>query len=152
MKRSFSFGALAAAASAFLLVAAGPVSSAYSTGAKVTTGRSALGRILVNGSGRTLYLFEKDRRGHSSCTGQCAAYWPPLLSAGRPIAGTGVKQSLLGTTRRPDGKTQVTYAGHPLYRYFQDRRAGDTKGEEQQFFGAAWYVVSPSGKKIEADE
>jgi predicted lipoprotein with Yx(FWY)xxD motif len=155
MKRSISLLALAAV-STLVLLAAGPIGSASSaanpTRAKVGTGRSSLGRILVNGSGRTLYLFEKDTRGRSSCRGQCASYWPPLLTTGRPVAGTGVNRSLLGTTRRPDGKTQVTYAGHPLYRFVQDRRAGDTSGEDLRFFGAAWYVVSPSGKKIEADE
>jgi predicted lipoprotein with Yx(FWY)xxD motif len=114
----------------------------------VSTARTGLGRIIVDGRGRTLYLFEKDRRGHSACSGSCAVYWPPLLTHGKPIARGGAKQSLLGTIKRANGSRQVTYAGHPLYRYIQDTRRGQTKGEGSQLFGAGWDALSPAGKKI----
>jgi predicted lipoprotein with Yx(FWY)xxD motif len=118
------------------------------TGTTVKTAKSRFGKIIVDGRGRTLYLFEKDRRGHSACSGTCATYWPPLLTTGKPVAGTGTKKSLLGTIRRSNGKKQVTYGGHPLYRYIQDKKPGQITGQDSHFFGAAWYVVSPAGKKI----
>jgi predicted lipoprotein with Yx(FWY)xxD motif len=110
-----------------------------------------LGRIIVDGKGRTLYLFEKDKRGRSACYGQCATYWPPLITHGKPVARPGVKRSLLGTTRRANGSQQVTYAGHPLYRFALDTKPGQTKGEGLNDFGAGWDVLSPAGKKIESD-
>jgi len=119
--------------------------------ATVVAAKSALGRILVDGKGRTLYLFEKDGRGRSACTGACATYWPPLLVRGQAHAGRGVKQSLLRVVRRSDGGRQATYAGHPLYRYVGDVRPGQTVGQGSQTFGARWYVVSPAGKKIDDD-
>jgi predicted lipoprotein with Yx(FWY)xxD motif len=119
--------------------------------ATVKTAASSLGRILVDGRGRTLYLFEKDKRGRSFCAGACAAYWPPLLAHGKPIAGRGAKQSLLGITRRANGTKQVTYAGHPLYRFVQDTSPGQTNGQDLHNFGAGWYVLSPAGKKIEKE-
>jgi predicted lipoprotein with Yx(FWY)xxD motif len=122
--------------------------SSSAKGTTVKVAKSRFGKIIVDGRGRSLYLFEKDRRGHSACSGACAAYWPPLLTNGKPVAGTGVKKSLLGTTRRSNGKKQVTYNGHPLYRFVQDTRPGQVKGQDTHFFGGGWYVISPSGKKI----
>jgi predicted lipoprotein with Yx(FWY)xxD motif len=107
-----------------------------------------LGSILVNSKGHTLYLFAKDRAGKSSCTGTCARYWPPLVSRAKPTAGTGVKKSLLGTTRRANGALQVTYNKHPLYTYDDDRRAGQTEGQRELAFGARWYAVSAAGKAV----
>jgi predicted lipoprotein with Yx(FWY)xxD motif len=115
----------------------------------VSTASSKLGRILVDSRGRTLYLFEKDTRGHSACTGACAIYWPPLLAKGTPVAAHAAEQALLGTTRRADGTRQVTYAGHPLYRYVQDMKPGQTTGQDLQDFGAGWYVLAPNGTKID---
>jgi predicted lipoprotein with Yx(FWY)xxD motif len=112
---------------------------------------SSLGRVLVDGRGRSLYLFEKDRRGRSACSGACATYWPPLLTKGKPVAGAGARQSLLGVIRRPDGTTQVTYAGHPLYRFALDTKPGQTHGEGLHDFGAGWYVLGPAGSKIDND-
>ncbi len=89
---------------------------------KVGTASSTLGRILVDGHGRTLYLFAKDKNGKSACSGACAAYWPPLIASGKLHAGAGAKASLLGRTRRSDGRLQVTYRHHPLYRYAETRR------------------------------
>jgi len=100
----------------------------------VSSATSKLGRILADSRGRTLYLFENDKRGHSSCAGACATYWPPLLKKGALTAGTGVRAKLLGTTKRKNGTLQVTYAGHPLHD-----------------FGAGWYVLAPAGTKIESD-
>jgi predicted lipoprotein with Yx(FWY)xxD motif len=119
------------------------------TGTRVSAASSSLGRIIVDGRGRTLYLFEKDKRGHSACSGACAMYWPPVITHGKPIAGRGVKTSLLGTIRRANGVRQVTYAGHPLYRYLLDTKSGQTNGEGLQDFGAGWDALSPAGKKIE---
>lgn len=111
---------------------------------------TTLGRILVDAKSHTLYLFEKDRMGKSACTGACAKNWPPLLVKGRPKAGAGVKAAKLGTTKRSDGSTQVTYNRHPLYTFVLDAgKAGSTKGEGLKAFGAEWYVVGPGGSKVE---
>ena len=139
----------AAAALAAGLSTASAESQSIARAATVKTAASPLGRILVDARSRTLYLFERDSRGHSACAGECAAYWPPLLAHGRPQAGRGAKQALLGVTRRADGSSQVTYAGHPLYRFAQDTKTGQTNGQGLQDFGGGWYVLSPAGKKIE---
>lgn len=120
-----------------------------SQGARLSAARSSLGKIIVDSRGRTLYLFEKDSHGRSACSGTCATYWPPVVTRGKPVAGRGLKSSLLGTIRRANGARQVTYAGHPLYRYVLDTKAGQTNGEGLQDFGAGWDVLSAAGKKIE---
>ena len=125
--------------------------SAPTKPATVKVRKVSLGRILVNGKSQTLYLFEKDKSGKSACYGQCTKYWPPLLTIGKPTAAAGVKASLLGTTRRTNGAMQVTYAHHPLYRYAGDTAPGQTTGQGSDNFGAEWYVVAPSGKKIDED-
>jgi predicted lipoprotein with Yx(FWY)xxD motif len=119
------------------------------TGTKVAVASSKLGNVLVDGRGHTLYLFGRDRQGKSSCTGQCAAFWPPLIAAGKPRAVAGAKASLLGTTKRPDGRFQVTYNHHPLYTFVKDTTKGQTNGEELNAFGAEWYAVSAAGAKVE---
>jgi len=111
---------------------------------------SELGRTLVDGEGRTLYLFEADRAGESECDGGCATAWPPYVG-GAPRAGTGVTGSLLGTTTRGDGGSQVTYSGHPLYYYVGDAQPGDDAGQGLDQFGAKWYVVGPDGAKVDTD-
>jgi predicted lipoprotein with Yx(FWY)xxD motif len=111
---------------------------------------SALGRTLVDGQGRTLYLFEADGAARSECNGGCATAWPPYLAGGTPQAGTGVTRSLLGTTTRGDSGTQVTYSGHPLYYYVGDAEPGDDAGEGLDQFGAKWFVLGPDGAKIDA--
>src|SRR3954463_16293938 len=122
---------------------------ARSRAVTVTTAQTDLGRILVNGRGRTLYLFEKDKHGKSACSGQCAGFWPPLLTSGKPLATAGARASLLGTTRRADGRLQVTYNHHPLYTFVKDTGKGQTNGEGFNNFGAGWDVLSPAGAKIE---
>jgi predicted lipoprotein with Yx(FWY)xxD motif len=120
--------------------------------AAVGVASTPLGRIVVDGKRRTLYLFEKDTNHRSACYGQCATYWPPLLTHGKPVARAGAKQSLLGTTWRANGSQQITYAGHPLYRFIEDREVGQTRGEGLVEFGAGWDVLSPATKKIESDD
>lgn len=140
-------------AAVVLVLVAAVTAGAAPTGrsATVTTARTGLGRVVVDGRGRSLYLFEKDTRGRSACSGVCAAYWPPLLTNGRSIAIRGAKPSLLASIRRADGSRQVSYAGHPLYFFSGDTRRGQTNGEGLQDFGAGWYVLMPSGKKIDRD-
>ncbi len=123
--------------------------SAASAAALVKARHTSLGTILVDAQGRTLYLFERDSRGRSACSGKCATFWPPYLTTGKPKAGTGAKASMLGTTRRKDGRLQVTYNRHPLYRFASDSKAGQTKGEGVDAFGGEWYAVSPRGAKVE---
>jgi predicted lipoprotein with Yx(FWY)xxD motif len=119
--------------------------------ATVKAANSKLGHIIVDSKGRTLYVFEKDRNHRSACYGPCATYWPPLLTHGTPKVAAGAKHSLVGWVRRTNGSQQVTYAGHPLYRYVGDTRAGQTTGEGLTDFGAGWDAITPAGKKIEAD-
>lgn len=106
---------------------------------------------LVDAKGRTLYLFEKDKTSKSTCGGACAQDWPPTTTAGAPKAGHGVKARLLKTSKRSDRGTQVTYNGHPLYRYIGDAKPGQTNGEGIDAFGAKWYMVNAGGKKIDDD-
>ncbi len=155
MKRKITVFIAAATPLAIALIAAGcggsaggssypsrPYGSAVATSAptriaaaaRVGVASSPLGRIVVDSNGRTLYVFEKDKNQRSACYGQCATFWPPLLTHGKPLARAGAKQSLLGTSRRANGSQQVTYAGHPLYRYVQDRKPGQTKGEGSLLF------------------
>ncbi|PWT72123.1 MAG: hypothetical protein C5B60_09960 [Chloroflexi bacterium] len=110
---------------------------------------TSLGQFLTDGSGRTLYVFEADTGDASTCSGACARAWPPVVASSHPSVSGSVKQSLVGTVKRTDGTTQVTYNGHPLYYYVGDTKSGDTKGEGLTAFGAGWYVVSPAGTKIE---
>jgi predicted lipoprotein with Yx(FWY)xxD motif len=149
---AFSIGAVVAALSlTYGLSIASASSSSAGSPAKVASASSKLGQILVDKRGRTLYLFEKDKNGKSACYGSCARFWPPILTRGKPFAGAGVKAKLLGVTKRKNGTHQVTYAGHPLYRYVADTKAGQTTGEGSTLFGAGWDAVAPSGKKIESD-
>lgn len=122
--------------------------SAASGKATVSIRKTKLGTILVDQQGRSLYLFMKDKHDKSACAGSCATFWPPLLTNGKPKAGKGVRSKLLGTTVRKSG-TQVTYAGHPLYMYAGDKKAGQTNGEGSKAFGAAWYVLAPNGHRID---
>ena len=135
---------LAATASAFAL--AGGVQT--TGGAKVNLAKSKFGRILVDGKGITLYDFVKDKGTTSVCYGACAALWPPLFTKGKPVAGPGVRASLLGTTKRKDGKLEVTYGGHPLYYFVSDRKPGQTTGQGVNQFGGPWWVISAAGKEI----
>jgi predicted lipoprotein with Yx(FWY)xxD motif len=119
------------------------------TGTTIGVGSTRLGQVLVDASGRTLYLFAADTGTASTCNSSaCVQYWPPVLTTGAPQAGSGVNQALLGTTARQDGSTEVTYAGHPLYYFLSDKKPGDVTGQGVNGFGGPWYVVSPSGMQI----
>jgi predicted lipoprotein with Yx(FWY)xxD motif len=136
--------AVVASTAAALALAGG----AKTGGARVAVARSPLGRILVDRKGITLYDFVKDKGPRSTCYGACAALWPPLITKGKPIAGPGVRASLLGTTKRKDGKLEVTYNHHPLYYFVTDREPGQTTGQGVNQFGGPWWVLSPAGREI----
>jgi predicted lipoprotein with Yx(FWY)xxD motif len=116
--------------------------------ATVGVANTGLGSILVDSRGRALYLWLADTGTKSTCSGACAAAWPPLLTTGAPTAGRGAKASLLGTTKRADGAEQVTYHQHPLYLFTGDTASGQASGQGSTGFGAPWYVLSPAGKQI----
>jgi predicted lipoprotein with Yx(FWY)xxD motif len=122
--------------------------AASPTQATVNVASTGLGQILVDSTGRTLYLFEADSGTTSRCSGACAAAWPPLLTSGKPTTGSGAQASLIGVTKRSDGSNQVTYNGHPLYRFASDTKPGDTAGQGVNGFGALWYVLSAAGSPI----
>jgi predicted lipoprotein with Yx(FWY)xxD motif len=123
-----------------------------SSGAAATVGvaNSGLGSILVDSSGRTLYLFKADVGANSACTGACAAAWPPLLAKGKPTAGAGLTASKLGTITRSGSNHQVTYNGHPLYLFSKDQKPGQTTGQGVTAFGAPWFALTPSGTQASA--
>ncbi len=128
-----------------------PAAASQAAGAKgpvVSTATTSLGRILVDAHGHTLYLFGKDRNGKSACSGACASAWPPLIATGKPRAGAGAKASRLGTTRRADGRLQVTYNRHPVYTFVKDTKKGQTNGEGLNAFGGTWDALSPAGAKV----
>jgi len=130
--------------------------STSSGGAKAADTTVALrklnvGSALVDGAGRTLYLFEADKTDKSTCNGACASLWPPDTVAAKPKAGAGVDAAKLGTTKRSDGELEVTYNGHPLYFYAPDTQPGQDAGQGLNQFGAKWYVVASSGAKIDND-
>jgi predicted lipoprotein with Yx(FWY)xxD motif len=130
-----------------------PASSESSGGGTVAVITAAsvpkLGRVLVDSKGFTLYDFHKDKGGKPACYGGCAQVWPPLTTSGEPQAGEGATASKLGTVKRSDGTTQVTYAGHPLYTYEADKKPGEAKGNDIDSFGAEWYALESSGEEAE---
>ena len=149
MKRAGMIVMLATALSIVGFVAAGAIAgTGPQAGATLSLRETTLGKILVNSKGRTLYLFMKDRNGRSSCNGQCAKFWPPLIAKVMPTAGPGVKKALIGTTKRINGSLQVTYNRHPVYTYVLDKRAGQTRGEGTLAFGARWWAVSARGTPV----
>src|SRR5260370_20515629 len=113
----------------------------------IGTGKTALGTILVDSQGRTLYLFTHDSGTTSTCSASCATAWPPLAATGTPTATSGVNATLLGTSKRADGTTQATYNGHPLYRFVNDRNAGETNGQGVTAFGGSWFTVTVAGNQ-----
>jgi len=117
--------------------------------ATLTVRRTRYGRILFDGRGRALYAFTRDRRrGRSQCYGACAKAWPVYLAKGRLLAGKGVRQSLIGTTRRRDGRRQVAYNGRPLYYYVGDKSPGQVLCQNVDEFGGTWLVVRPNGQLV----
>ena len=136
-------GAATAASSA-------PPKTASGQAATVGISNTGIGQILVNSQGRTLYLFKADQGTKSACTGACAGAWPPLVVKGKPTLGKGVNSSLVGTATRPEGTTQLTYNGHPLYLFAQDQKAGETNGQGVSAFGAAWFALNSAGNQVSA--
>lgn len=114
----------------------------------IAAASGAGGVHLVSGSGRAIYLWVADKGSRSECTGSCAQNWPPVVTKGAPIAGSGAIAADLGTTMRSDGSEQVTYKGHPLYFFLGDQKAGETYGQGSTAFGAKWWLVAPSGSAI----
>jgi predicted lipoprotein with Yx(FWY)xxD motif len=141
-------GAGAAAATTHAETVHAPTPTVAAARATVQVRAARLGKVLVDSRGRTLYLFKKDSGTKSACSGACAAAWPPLRSTGRPTVGSGAKASKVATTRRSDGASQVTYNGHPLYRFIGDKKPGDTNGEGLTAFGGSWFALSPAGNQI----
>jgi len=127
---------------------ASPPKNASGSTATVGVANSDLGRILVDSQGRTLYLFKKDSGPTSTCSGSCATAWPPLRTTGKPAVRDGASASLVGTTPRSDGPSQVIYDGHPLYLYEGDSKAGDTNGQGLTAFGGGWFAVSSAGAQV----
>ncbi len=130
--------------------ASGAAAPQTAEGHPVTVGvsNSSLGNILVDSQGRTLYMFEKDVGTTSECTGACASIWLPLPANGNATLGGGTNASLVGTTTRSDGTSQVTYNGHPLYLYSGDHNPGDTNGQGLTAFGGGWFALSPDGNPV----
>ncbi len=109
---------------------------------------------LVDNAGHPLYLFKKDEHENASpkqveCKEACAAAWPPLMTSSAPSAVAPVKGTRLATIDRPDGSSQVTYNGWPLYRYAKDVGPEKVTGQGVKDFGGKWYLVSPSGQEID---
>ena len=153
LKRTVLAAALGIALAAAGVAAAAAVThqstaSSSATAGRVTLHKTKIGKVLATSSGRTLYLFMKDKSKKSACYGQCATYWPPLMKKGKLSAGTGVKAGLLGTTKRKNGKLQVTYKGHPLYLFKLDKASGQVAGQGQNFFGGKWYALSAAGRAV----
>jgi predicted lipoprotein with Yx(FWY)xxD motif len=156
MTRSRPITLPAAAAVALAALTVGAFGATAAAAPSATNARSAtvkvahrdLGKILVDSRGRTLYVLSADLAGKSKCFGACAQNWPPLRASRKPTVGTGLKASKVGTIRRSDGKPQVTYNRHPLYRFVGDTKPGQTHGQGIVAFGGRWTVVSPAGRPV----
>jgi len=114
-------------------------------GTKLKVVDSDYGVVVANGRGEALYLFDREQRGRSECYGACAEAWPPVLTKGKPRGGAGTDPTLFGTTKRRNGKLQVTYAGQPLYYYVGDS-PGTILCHDVDEFGGTWLVVLPDGE------
>jgi predicted lipoprotein with Yx(FWY)xxD motif len=125
-----------------------PAAETPSEGAAVVAVASVpkLGKLVVDSKGFTLYDFRKDKGTTSSCYGACAKFWPPLITTGSPEA-EGVPAGMLGTTKRKDGTVQVTFAGHPLYTFAEDKKPGEANGNDLEAFGGEWFALRPNGQE-----
>jgi len=124
--------------------------AASTSGAAVNSTNSALGTIVTDGKGRTLYLFTKDSGTMSSCTGACASEWLPFTATSKPAIGGGVSAGDIKLVKRSDGAMQVALNGHPLYYFVGDQSAGQANGQGVDDFGAKWFAVGPSGAQVTA--
>jgi predicted lipoprotein with Yx(FWY)xxD motif len=118
-------------------------------GTEVELAESQFGPILFDGSGQAIYLFDEETSTKPDCYGDCAAAWPPVLTEGEPVAGAGADAKLLGTTKREDGSTQLTYGGHPLY-YYAHEGPGEVLCHGVDEFGGLWLVVDGAGEALPA--
>jgi predicted lipoprotein with Yx(FWY)xxD motif len=116
------------------------------TGTEIVLRDSEFGSMLFDAKRQAIYIFENDPKGKSACYDDCAAAWPPVFTDGEPQAGKGVKQSLLGTVERRDGKVQVTYADKPLY-FYAHEEPGQVLCHNVHLNGGLWWVVGPDGKR-----
>ncbi|WP_344587597.1 hypothetical protein, partial [Kitasatospora paracochleata] len=142
----------APAASASPGASASPAASAVPSGPGTAVSLASVGRlgpILVDAQGRTLYLYGADTSVRTTCTGECADYWPPVTTTGQPVAGQGVDDGLLGAAPLGNGLFQVLYKGHPLYRCSTDQVSGDTSGQETEDFAGTWYTVNALGDAVQ---
>jgi predicted lipoprotein with Yx(FWY)xxD motif len=144
--------AAAAAIASFLApVAASATPAARAARAqKIQLRHTSLGSVIVDSSGFTLYRFSKDTGKQNTClkTSECSTTWPALETSGQPTVGPGLKASLVSTIALPGGKRQVTYAGHPLYRYAAGTERAETSYAGVKQFGGTWFAVSASGATV----
>jgi predicted lipoprotein with Yx(FWY)xxD motif len=138
----------ACASSKKTAVTATPPTSAAGGAVSIAVKTGALGAHLTDAHGNTLYLFAADTSTDSTCYDACATYWPPLVTNGAPQVAGQAQLAMVGTTKRTDGTTQVTYAGHPLYYFKSDTTVGDSKGQGKNLSGGLWWIVAPNGKAI----
>ena len=115
-------------------------------GTKITARGSQFGTMLWGPKRQAVYVFQRDERNRSRCYGACAKAWPPVYTSGKPVAGAGVRKSLLGTTRRRNGRRQVTYNGRPLY-YYAHEGPGQVLCHDVYLNGGLWWVIGPNGKR-----
>ncbi len=144
MKRPVAVGLFAALLAVALSAPVAP--AAMTAGTQITVKGSQFGKMLWGPKRQAIYIFQLDKRGRSRCYGKCAKEWPPVYTRGKPVAGRGVSKSLLGTTRRRDGRLQVTYARKPLY-YYADEGPGQVLCHNVSLNGGLWWVIGPDGKR-----
>ncbi len=123
-----------------------PTAEAKRRGTRIVLADSQFGSMLFNAKKQAIYIFENDPQNKTVCVDECAEAWPPVFTKGEPVAGDGVKASLLGTIKRPDGGRQVTYAGRPLY-YYAHEGPGQVLCHNVNLNGGYWWVVGPSGRR-----
>ncbi|GAB4057268.1 lipoprotein [Catellatospora paridis] len=145
---ALAFAAAAVLGTATTAVADNPLRATMAEEVTVQTSTGPMGTYLTDGQGRALYLFVADTSAKSTCSGECAVAWPPLVTTGAPKAGAGVAADKLSTVARDDGSMQVLYNGHPLYYFIKDTAPGQTTGQGVNGFGALWWLVSPTGDAI----
>jgi predicted lipoprotein with Yx(FWY)xxD motif len=127
--------------------ASGEDGDAMAHGTELVASGSDFGSILFDSEEQAIYLFQKETTSESQCYDACAEAWPPVLTDGEPQAGSGIDAGLLGTTKRDDGSTQVTYDDHPLY-YYVDDPPGQVLCQNVTEFGGLWLVVAPNGEAV----
>ena len=139
-----------AVATALIATSAGAVANASSSGERIQLRNTRVGTILVNGRGRTVYVFTRDSRNNDACQqiSGCTRIWPPVTTTGKPLAGSGVRSSQLGTITIKGGAKQLTYAGHPLYTYSGDSGPGQTSYVNFSAFGGRWPAMNASGQEV----